>query len=40
MNAVGDVRLLGLVQLKSIYNASFRIGETTGKMLGNGVWGD
>jgi sulfatase maturation enzyme AslB (radical SAM superfamily) len=40
MNAVGDVRLLGLVQLKSIYNASFRIGETAGKMLGNGVWAD
>lgn len=40
MNAVGDFRLFGFVQLRSIYNASFRIGETTGRMLGNGVWGE
>ncbi len=40
LNAVGDHRLFGFVQLRSIYNASFRIGATTGKMLGNGVWAE
>jgi hypothetical protein len=35
LNAVGNYRLLGLLPLRSIYNASDRIGRTAARMLGS-----
>lgn len=35
LKAIGDYRLMGLLSLRSIYNASDQIGKTVSKMFGN-----